>query len=115
MLVFAILALTVMRMIPVSLALMGLNLNLATHSFMGWFGPRGIASIIYGLLIIEAGVPYAEKMFHTMVVTVFLSLILHGVTASPLANAYARYMTRNQAKQDEPTDFPELRLRHECK
>lgn len=112
MLLYAVLALTVMRMLPVSLSLIGLKLNLRTHGFLGWFGPRGIASIIYGLILLESHVAQAEELFNIMVITVALSMLLHGVTAAPFATAFGNAM-KHSDEHHKHGDFPELRLRHQ--
>ena len=90
---FAILALTVLRMGPVALALAGLGLRPATVLFLGWFGPRGLASLIYLLLLIEAyPMPSLDDLRLAVIATVGLSILAHGVTAAPLARAYGRVM-----------------------
>lgn len=103
---YAILSLTVIRMVPVALSLLRLRLQSATVLFLGWFGPRGIASIIYGLILLdEAALQGEETIFATMVVTVLFSVFAHGLTAVPAANAYG---TQTQSMQEEP-DRPEMK------
>ncbi len=89
MIAFAVLALTVLRMAPVALALVGTRLSRTTVLFIGWFGPRGLASIVFGIMALDS-LPAAEG--HTMVsivlLTVVLSVFLHGITAGPLARRY---------------------------
>jgi sodium/hydrogen antiporter len=92
MVAYAVLSLTVIRMLPVAVATIGLGLSPATVAFLGWFGPRGLASIILALVVVEeepalAGV---EQIFLVMTVTVLLSILAHGVTAAPLTRRYAR-------------------------
>ena len=82
---YALLSLTLIRILPVWLALAGTGLNLREKLFMGWFGPRGIASILYLLLVIdELGfkeqIPGYETLFPTVVITVTLSVFLHGLS-----------------------------------
>ena len=90
--VFALLALTVLRMVPVALALAGSGLDGVTVAFIGWFGPRGLASVVFGLLAVDALEPAQSKVVLAAVtLTVALSVLLHGVSASPLAARYGAY------------------------
>ena len=89
---YALLSLTVIRMAPVALALVGTGMRPQTIRFLGWFGPRGLASIVFALMLEEdGGVPHAETIMVTAFVTVGLSVLLHGLTAAPLAERYARW------------------------
>lgn len=86
---YALLSLTVIRMLPVALSLLGTRLSWGTIGFIGWFGPRGIASILYVLLvIIELGSTGYEKMISVIALTVMLSTFLHGITANPFSRLY---------------------------
>ena len=60
-------------------------------AFIGWFGPRGLASVVFGLLVLERGVPEEQTLLTTLMVTVALSVLLHGITSVPLAAAYHRW------------------------
>ena len=83
----AIAFLTIIRIIPVWLALTGTGLKPFEKFFLGWFGPRGLASILFALLILESyPVPGAEEMLACVVLTVMLSIVLHGVTANPMSD-----------------------------
>ena len=88
---YAVLSLTVIRMLPVALSVIGLGLRAPTVAFLGWFGPRGLASIILGLVVIEEAplLPGLKVIFVTMTVTVLLSVFAHGATAAPLSRRYA--------------------------
>jgi sodium/hydrogen antiporter len=87
---YALLSLSVIRMLPVALSLAGTNLAWPSIAFIGWFGPRGIASILYLLMaVIEIGVAGHEQMISIAVLTVLLSIFLHGITAVPLSRLYA--------------------------
>ena len=87
---YAALSLTVIRMIPVSLSLAGAGLGAPTHLFLGWFGPRGLASILFALLILEeAEIAHREELMIVTIVTVALSALLHGLSAAPAAGRYA--------------------------
>jgi NhaP-type Na+/H+ or K+/H+ antiporter len=89
---YAVLSLTVVRMLPVAIALIGTRLNPATVLFMGWFGPRGLASIVLGLVFLEheAHLAGEEMIKLTVMVTVLLSIFAHGFSALPLIDRYAR-------------------------
>jgi NhaP-type Na+/H+ or K+/H+ antiporter len=103
--VYALLSLTIIRMLPVAISLIGLRLQVQTLLFLGWFGPRGIASILYCLLVLEqADLAGREVMFSTIMITVFLSVFAHGLTALPASN---RYGAHAETMKDEP-DVPEL-------
>ena len=85
MLVYGVLSLTVIRMLPVVLSLAGLGERMETRLFVGWFGPRGLASIVFAIIVLDKGLPGADFMAMVVVCTVFLSLVMHGVTANPLS------------------------------
>jgi NhaP-type Na+/H+ or K+/H+ antiporter len=89
---YAVLSLTVVRMLPVAVALAGTGLSRATVLFMGWFGPRGLASIVLGLVYLEheghAGAEPAIRL--AVMATVLLSIFAHGLSAMPGAERYAR-------------------------
>jgi len=89
--VYAGLSLTLVRMIPVAIALAGQGMRRPTVAFIGWFGPRGLASVVFALLVLERGVPEEQTLLTTVVVTVALSVLLHGLTSAPLVGAYHRW------------------------
>jgi len=97
--VYAVLSLTVVRMIPVALATIGSGLDRATVLFVGWFGPRGLASLVFALLALEELGPAADEAVTVVAVTVFLSVLAHGFSAAPLA---ARYAEAAGARGPEP-------------
>ena len=87
--IYALLSLTIIRMLPVGLSLIGARLDWPTALFLGWFGPRGIASVLYLLLVANLlGVDGYERILSVIVLTVLLSVFLHGVSAVPLSRAY---------------------------
>jgi len=91
--VYALLSLTVIRMIPVALSLIGTKTSWFSVGFIGWFGPRGIASVLYMLLmVIELGKEDYLPMISVVVLTVFLSIFLHGVSAVPLSKILGKRM-----------------------
>ena len=91
---YAILSLTVIRMLPVAVSLKGTKLTRFSIAFIGWFGPRGIASVLYLIIVVsELGLDGYERMFSVIVLTVLLSVCLHGMTAVPLSRMYAKHAT----------------------
>ncbi len=104
-LVYAPLSLTVIRMVPVAISLVGARLQRETVLFLGWFGPRGVASILYALILLEEeSVPNAEPIFAIAMFTVLCSIVAHGLTAIPFSERYARHI---EAMGDEMVDSPE--------
>ena len=93
--VYAALSLTVVRMIPVAIAMLGTHARPPTVAFLGWFGPRGLASIVFGVVVIEAGnLPHTSELVLALTVTVAMSVYVHGVSAAPLARRYAAWYAR---------------------
>jgi NhaP-type Na+/H+ or K+/H+ antiporter len=85
---YAVISLTAVRMVPVLLSLIGARLGRRTVLFVGWFGPRGLASVIFALLAVEQLGPGADPAVTVIVATVLLSVLAHGLTAGPLAGRY---------------------------
>ena len=73
-----------------------------TLVFMGWFGPRGLASVVFGLLALERGVPDSRTLLTTVVVTVGLSVFLHGLTAKPFIAIYSRWYGNQPKRPPRP-------------
>ncbi len=87
--VFAVFSLTLMRMVPVYIALKPNNLNFPTSLFLGWFGPRGLASILFVLLVLgETLLPHPEIVTDIVFIAVMISVFVHGLSAAPLALSY---------------------------
>jgi NhaP-type Na+/H+ or K+/H+ antiporter len=87
--IYALLSLTIIRMVPVAICLIGTKLSGGTIAFIGWFGPRGIASVLYLLMtVIALGREGNERMLAVITLTVLLSIFLHGVTAIPFSKLY---------------------------
>ncbi|MEA2058075.1 MAG: cation:proton antiporter, partial [Actinomycetota bacterium] len=87
---YAVVSLAVVRMIAVAISMIRAGLRPPTIAYMGWFGPRGLASIIFGTIVVEeAAIPHTDLIVTIMVVTVALSILLHGITAYSGSNAYA--------------------------
>jgi sodium/hydrogen antiporter len=99
LLAYAVLSLTVIRIVPVALALLGTGLDRSTVLFVGWFGPRGLASVVFALLAVEqlGETPVVERAVAVVALTVLASVVLHGVTAGPFGS---RYVHVEQAGDD---------------
>ncbi len=89
-LVYALLSLTVVRMVPIYISLIGSGEPASSRLFLGWFGPRGLASIVFTVIVLDEGLPGARLIALVVVCTVTMSLVLHGMTANPLAGWIAR-------------------------
>ncbi len=111
---YAILSLTVIRMVPVAISLVGSRLALPTVAFVGWFGPRGLASIVFGILALDALTESGgatDVLASTVGWTVLLSVVAHGLSANPLAARYSRWIEMRQQTTD--AQLPELEERSE--
>lgn len=93
---YAILSLTLVRMFPVAIAMLGTDARPQTLGFLGWFGPRGLASIVFAVLIVESNgtLPHERLLLTTIYATVGLSVLLHGLSAAPLARRYGTWYAR---------------------
>ena len=90
--VYALLSLTLVRMLPVALAMLGSGARRPTVAFLAWFGPRGLASIVFAVILVEDADLASESMLlNTIFLTIGLSVLLHGLTATPLAGRYAAW------------------------
>ena len=83
--VYALLSLTVVRMLPIFLSLSATTATSRDKIFLSWFGPRGLASIVFAIIVLDNGLPGGETIALVVIFTVFLSLIAHGFTAKPLS------------------------------
>ncbi len=93
---YAILSLTLIRMIPVAISLIGSGVRTPTKLFIGWFGPRGLASILFGVFLLEeTGVPIADSIFAVVVWTVLISIVAHGMSAMVLSGKYGAWYRRS--------------------
>ena len=101
--VYAVLSLTVVRIIPTMLSLIGTGTSFETRLFAGWFGPRGLASILFALVVLEEhNAPQTEQLFTVAMWTVLLSVFAHGITANPWTGRLARRL------REGPDDKAEL-------
>jgi NhaP-type Na+/H+ or K+/H+ antiporter len=89
---YAVLSLTVVRMLPVALALLGTGARRPTLAFLGWFGPRGLASIVFGVILLDdTKLPHLQTLLLAITVTIALSVYAHGLTARPLTERYTHW------------------------
>jgi len=106
---YAILSLTLVRMVPVAISMIGTRLSLASVLFMGWFGPRGLGSIVLGLLAVQqvraSGIPLMRL---GLIATVLLSIFAHGFSASPGIRLYAQQVARLGTDAPEYEALPEM-------
>jgi NhaP-type Na+/H+ or K+/H+ antiporter len=90
----AILSLTVIRMLPVFLCLIGTRTSVADRLFIGWFCPRGLATIVFAVLVLDEHLPGNDTIMLAAGWTVLLSIIAHGVTANPLVRRMAAHLSK---------------------
>ena len=115
---YAVASLTVVRAVPIALSLIGKRLRWETVMFLGWFGPRGVASILFGMMILQETELAAGEAIQTLfVTTVLFSILLHGLTAAPLAEWYAAYLGRmaHEKSASEKTWVEEMALCIGCR
>jgi NhaP-type Na+/H+ or K+/H+ antiporter len=116
---YAVLSLTLVRMLPVAISLIGSGAKWETVGFLGWFGPRGLASIVFAVISVqEAHLRGAETILLTAYLTIGLSVVAHGITAAPLARRYAHWYgthpsDRRPSMESVPTPHHRSRGRRE--
>jgi NhaP-type Na+/H+ or K+/H+ antiporter len=108
--VYALVALTVGRVVPVALSLVASGVDRVDALFLGWLGPRGLASIVFGMLaFLDLSAPDGALVIKVMVVTGLLSVVLHGLSSGPIGAAYARRAAkRRSVAADEEARAPAL-------
>jgi NhaP-type Na+/H+ or K+/H+ antiporter len=94
---YSILSLTLIRMLPVFLSLIGMGISTEGKLFMGWFGPRGLASIVFAVIVVNANVPNSGVIAATAVCTIMLSIVAHGISANPWARGFGERFARRQS------------------
>src|SRR5687768_2502579 len=99
-LAFALVVLFVARPLAIGLVLRRTVVSKRARTFIGWFGPRGLASLLFGLLVVLQGVPGAERLLAITGIVVITSVILHGVSATPLIAAYGRAMAKETLPEE---------------
>ncbi len=105
---YAVLSLTVVRMLPVAIAMLGSGARRPTVAFLGWFGPRGLASIVFAVIVVdEANLPNVDPILLSTYLTIGLSVFLHGASAAPFASRYADwYGTLSRALRPSMESVP---------
>ncbi len=115
-LLYAVLSLTIVRMGPVALSMIGSHLRADTVALVGWFGPRGLASVVFLLVAFDAmgpAHPASLTLIHVVTGTVLMSVFLHGLSAGPLGALYGRRMATASAGTWELGQADEPQLRHQ--
>ena len=105
-LLFALLSLTAFRMVPVAVSLIGSGMRVPSVAFIGWFGPRGLASVVFALLAVE-DLEVDDSLrtaVSTLALTVLLSVVLHGLTADVFATRYGAWVDGNGRRRDRTGD-----------
>ena len=112
---YAVLSLTVVRMLPVAVAMLGTRARRQTVLYLGWFGPRGLASIVFAVILIEeASLPHTPTLLLAVFATVALSVYAHGLTSWPLTDRYVNWFRahpRDRPPRMESVPAPEQRWR----
>ena len=102
---FAVLSLTLVRMLPVAIAMLGTRAKAPTVGFLGWFGPRGLASIVFAVIVVEeSNLPHENLIVLAIYLTVGLSVFAHGISAAPLADRYARWYEQHPSDMAPPME-----------
>jgi len=102
---YAGLSLTVVRMLPVAIAMLGSSAKWPTVGFLGWFGPRGLASIVFAVITVQqAHLAGVDTILRSTYLTIGLSVFAHGVTAAPLAKRYARWYETHPLHRRPPME-----------
>jgi len=113
--IYAVLSLTVVRMLPVAVALRGTRLRGPTVAFIGWFGPRGLASIVLTLVALGDGAgrpPFGAPVVSAVALTIALSVILHGLSAGPAVTRYGAFVATlpdDATERKKTTELPTRR------
>jgi NhaP-type Na+/H+ or K+/H+ antiporter len=105
LILYAALSLTIIRMAPVALAMLGSGARRQTVGFLGWFGPRGLASIVFAVIVVEeSNLPHEQLIVQLIYLTVGLSVLAHGLSAAPLAGRYGRWFARHPHAERPPME-----------
>lgn len=108
--VFAVVSLVAVRPIAIGLSLLGTRLQWQTVGFFGWFGPRGLASVLFLVIVLEEQLPSGSLLLAAVAWTIVLSVFAHGITANPLVGRYAKTL---DGMADEHDEMPEAAPMHE--
>jgi sodium/hydrogen antiporter len=111
---YAVLSLTIVRMLPVAISLWGAHARAPTVAFLGWFGPRGLASVVFAVIVEDTHQAHAGAILTACYLTVGLSVLVHGLSAAPLVSRYAAWYRaaageRRPAMESQPTHEHRLR------
>jgi NhaP-type Na+/H+ or K+/H+ antiporter len=102
---YAVLSLTVVRMIPVAIALASSGARAPTYAFVGWFGPRGLASIVFAVIMVdESALPHQSTLLLAVVATIGISVFAHGLSALPLTERYVRWYASHPRDHQPPME-----------
>ena len=102
---YAVLSLTIVRMLSVAIAMLGSRARARTVGFLGWFGPRGLASIVFAVIVVEeSNLPHEHLIVLAIYLTVGLSVLAHGLSAAPLAARYARWYEQHPRDKAPPLE-----------
>lgn len=101
--VFAVLALLVARPVAIAVALVGSRLPWQEQAAVAWFGPKGFASVVYGLIVLSSQVPLADEMFHLIALVIVLSILAHSSTDVPIAHYFDRSASNSPGRPRRPT------------
>lgn len=106
---YVILSLTVVRMLPIALSLVGTGLRGSSIAFLGWFGPRGLATILFGLLVVEeADLSHGDMILSTALWTVLASILAHGLSAVPVVGLYTRSLHSAEDAADDMAEMQDM-------
>jgi NhaP-type Na+/H+ or K+/H+ antiporter len=111
-LVLAVVTLVVIRPVAIGIVLRHVLVSRHARLFIGWFGPRGLSSLLFGLLLVAGGVPGAEQVLAAAGVVVFVSIVLHGVSAAPLAAHYSRVVAKETLPEEREATATGLFTHH---
>lgn len=99
--VYALLSLTIIRIVPVLISLIKTGISWKEKLFIGWFGPRGLASIVFAIIVFEIELPHKETIILTAICTILLSIVLHGFTANPFIKILSKKLTPDLSNQSD--------------
>ena len=108
---YAALSLTLVRMLPVAIAMLRSDARAPTLGFLGWFGPRGLASIVFAVIVVEeSNLPHEHVIALAIYLTVGLSVFAHGLTAAPFSQRYARWYEKHPREKAPPMESASVEL-----
>ena len=81
-----------------------MKLNNWTKLFVGWFGPRGLASVVFAIIVLDAKLPHSQEIVIVVATTITLSVLAHGLTADPLVNLYGQWINKQKTLKYQPNN-----------